>query len=276
MPRIPGERSIAITRPVGKGEKTAEFVRKLGWSPFIVHAVELKPIERSIIHENFSKVINGGYLDWLVFMSSAGVDAFFDMLRSHSRTLPSAMGKIRIMAVGPKTSEALERRGVRGTIVPEDYSSSGIASYLSKFGSKGHRVVLVRSSAADERLATALVTRGLAVETITTYESVIPANLESAWTFLSELEKGQFQAVLFTSAVSASNMFSIAEGHASSQLVQLLRPCIVGAIGPATAEKLEELGVSSRVPGRYLIEDAIEGLVNEYEKKMVVNAGAFS
>jgi uroporphyrinogen-III synthase len=276
MPRIPGERSIAITRPVGKGEKTAEFVRKLGWSPFIVHAVELKPVERSIIREEFSKVINEDPVDWLVFMSSTGVDAFFDMLQSHSSVLPSAMGKIGIMAVGPKTSEALKRHGVKETILPGEYSSSGIASHLSKVGLKGQRVVLVRSSAADDRLATALVGRGLAVETITTYESVIPADLESMLSFFSGLEKEQFQAVLFTSAVSASNLFNMAESHAASQLVHLLKPCIVGAIGPATAEKLEELGVSPKLPRRYLIEDAIEGLVTEYEKKMVVNAGAFS
>ena len=276
MPRIHGERSIAITRPVGKGEKTAGFVRKLGWTPFIVHAVELKPIEQSIIREAFSRVISDGPVDWLVFMSSTGVDTFFDMLQSHSSVLPSALGKIRIMAVGPKTSEELERRGVRETIVPEDYSSSGIAGHLSKFGSKGQRVVLVRSSAADERLAGVLAAREFAVETITTYESVIPADLESVLTFFEGLEERRFQAILFTSAVSASNLFSMAAVKGPSLLLDLLRPCIVGAIGPSTADKLRELGVDPLVPGRYLIEDAVETVVKEYDERRVVKAEAFS
>lgn len=276
MPKIPGERSIAITRPVGKGEKTAEFVRKLGWTPFIVHAVELKPVEQSLIHEKFSEMIREGPIDWLVFMSSTGVDAFFDVLQSHSSVLPSALGTIRIMAVGPKTCQALDSRGVREVSVPEDYSSSGIADHLSKFGSKGQRVVLIRSSAADERLAAALALRGLAVETITTYQSVIPGNLESVFAFFSRLEHQRFQAVLFTSAISASNLFNIVEGRGPSRLLRLLRPCIVGAIGPSTADRLRELGVDSLVPGRYLIEDAVEAVVKEYEERKLVRAEAFS
>lgn len=276
MPEIIGEKSIAITRPVGKGEKTAEFVWKLGWTPFIVHAVELKPLDKSIIHEEFSKVIAESPVDWLVFMSSTGVDAFFDMLQSHSNVLPSALGEIRIMAVGPKTSEALERRGVRKPIVPEDYNSSGIVDHLSEFGSRGQRVVLFRSSAADERLAGALALRGLTVKTITTYQSAIPSNLVSMLTFISRLEDQRFKAVLFTSAVSASNLFGLAEGHRSSRLLHLLRSCIVGAIGPSTADRLRELGVNPIVPRRYLIEDAVEAVVNEYEERRVVRAEAFS
>lgn len=276
MHKITGERSIAITRPVGKGERTAEFVRKLGWTPFIVHAVELEPIEQSIIREQFSKVVREGPIDWLVFMSSTGVEAICDMLQSHPNVLLSALGKPKITAVGPKTSEALERRGIQETIVPKNYSSSGVEDHLTRFGAKGQRVVLIRSSAADERLALSLTLRGFSVETVTTYQSIIPSNLESVLTFFSKLEDRRFQAVLFTSAVSASNLFHIAEGQKSARFVQLLRECIVGAIGPFTAYRLRELGIDPLVPGKYLIEDAVEAVVKEYEERRVVRAEAFS
>jgi len=251
-------------------------VRKLGWTPFIIHAVELRPLVISSILKEFSRVIGEGPIDWLVFMSSSGVDAFFDMLKSHSSVLPSASGQIRIMAIGPKTSAALRRHGVQDVVVPEKYSSVGIENHLSKFEMKGQRVVLVRSSAADQRLAVALTSKGASVETITIYESHIPENRESALDFLARLEKGQFQAVLFTSAASASNIFSIAESRIpASQLVHLMRSPLVGAIGPATAERLRELGVDPSIPERYLIEDAIDGLVRKYEERSV-EARAFS
>src|SRR5207244_7809580 len=144
MSRVSGEKSIAITRPVGHGEETSRFVRKLGWTPYIVHAVELRPLEQSSILKEFSRIVGEGPVDWLVFMSPTGVDAFFDMLKSHSSVLPSALGQIRIMAVGPKTSEALRRQGVQDVVVPEKYSSIGIANHLSKFQMKEQRVVLVR------------------------------------------------------------------------------------------------------------------------------------
>src|SRR5712691_136296 len=209
--KTPSEKSIAITRPVGQGEETSRFVRKLGWTPFIVHAVELRPLEQSSILSEFSRIVGAGPVDWLLFRSPTGVDAFFDMLKSHSSILPSASGQIRIMAVGPKTSGALRRHGVQDAAVPEKYSSAGIANHLSKLEMKGQRVVLVRSSAADDRLAGSLTSKGAVVETITIYQSLVPANRESVLDFLAGLEKGQFQAVLFTSAASTTNLFRIAE-----------------------------------------------------------------
>jgi uroporphyrinogen-III synthase len=245
-------------------------VRKLGWTPFIVHAVELKPLEQSSILREFSRVIGEGPVDWLVFMSPTGVDAFFEMLKSHSSVLPSASGQIRIMAVGPKTSEALRHHGVQDVVVPEKYSSAGIANHMSNLEMKGQRVVLVRSSAADERLAASLTSKGSTVETVTIYQSLIPKNRENVSEFLAELEDGQFQAVLFTSAASASNLFDMAEEKIPvSQLIQLLRSLIVGAIGPATAQRLRELGIEPTVPGRYLIEDAIGELVEKAEERTI-------
>src|SRR3989442_15290756 len=153
------------------------------------------------------------------------------------------------MAVGPKTREALRRQGVQDVVVPEKYSSAGIANHLSKHQMKGQRVVLVRSSAADERLAMALTSKGASVETIPIYQSVIPANRDSVLDFLAGLEKGLFQAVLVTSAASASNLFSMAEREIPvSKLIQLLRSPVVGAIGPVTAQRLQELGIDPSVP----------------------------
>jgi uroporphyrinogen-III synthase len=46
-----------------------------------------------------------------------------------------------------------------------------------------------------------------------------------------------------------------------------MRSPLVGAIGPATAERLRELGIDPTVPGRYLIEDAIGELVKKAEDR---------
>jgi uroporphyrinogen-III synthase len=266
--RTPGKKSIAITRPVGQGEETSLFVRKLGWNPFIIHAVELKPLARSSILKEFSRVVGEGPIDWLVFMSSTGVDAFFDMLNPHSDSLPGGADQPRVIAVGPMTSEALIRHGVQGAVVPEKYSSGGILDYFSGFELKGRRVVLIRSSAADDRLSLSLTSRGAFVETITVYRSTVPANVESVLDFLAGLERGQFQAVLFTSAVSASNLFSIAEReNPRSHLIRLMSSTLVGAIGPATAERLRELGLDPIVPEEYLVENAIDELVKRAEEQ---------
>ena len=277
MSRTPARKSIAITRPVGQGEETSMFVQKLRWTPFIVHAVELKPLARSSILMEFSRVIGEGPIDWLVFMSSTGVDAFYGAVNPDSQSLRGGSGQPRIIAVGPMTSEALNRHGVQGALVPEKYSSSGIVDYLSKFDLKGSRVVLVRSSAADDHLSISLTSRGALVETITVYRSTIPANVESVLDFLAGLEKRQFQAVLFTSAASASNLFSIAEReNPRSRLIRLMSSTLVGAIGPATAKRLQELGLEPTVSRRYLIGEAIHELVRKAEERPTESPRAFS
>ena len=218
-------------------------------------------------------MVGEGPIDWLVFMSSTGVDAFYNMLKPRSNNLPSAARQPRIMAVGPMTEEALARHCVQNAVVPEKYSSGGIVDYFSRFELKGQRVVLVRSSAADDRLSISLTSRGAVVETITIYRSTIPAKLESVLDFLAGLERGRFQAVLFTSAASASNLFSIAEReNPRSNVIPLLRSILVGAIGPATAEKLRELGIDPSVPRKYLIENAIGELVRKVEYQSVERA----
>jgi len=126
---------------------------------------------------------------------------------------------------------------------------------------------LIRSSAADDHLSMSLTSRGALAETITIYRSIIPANVESVLGFLDGLEKGQFQAVLFTSAASASNLFSIAEReNPRSHLIRLMSSTLVGAIGPATGERLRELGLDPSVPEKYLVENAIDELVKKAER----------
>jgi uroporphyrinogen-III synthase len=277
MPEMSMEKSIAITRPVGQGEETSRFVRKLGWIPFIFNTVELRPLEQSTIFEKFSKVIEKGPVDWLVFMSPTGVNAFFDMLESHQSILPSASGQVRIVGVGPRTGTAIKHRGAKDVLVPEKYSSVGISNFLSKFEVSGKRIVLLRSSAADERLALSLASQGALVESITIYQSLIPTETESVQQFLAGLRKGQFQAVLFTSAASVSNMYAMADSETNaSQLTRLLRERLVGAIGPVTAERLRTFGVNPNSPERHLIEDAIKELVAGYEELPSGKVRAFS
>jgi uroporphyrinogen-III synthase len=122
----------------------------------------------------------------------------------------------------------------------------------------------------------ALTSKGASVETITIYQSHIPEDRESVLDFLARLQKGQFQAVLFTSAASASNLFSIAEREIpASQLIRLMKSHLVGAIGPATAERLRELGIDPTIPERYLVEDAIGELVKKYEERLIAKPEHF-
>ncbi len=259
--------TLAVTRPVGEGEDTAELIRRLGWNPLIVHSVELRSRERSEIYTDLSRIVSEGQVDWLVLMSSHSVNLLFDVLKSYGSLLPSALGQIQLLAVGPRTRDALTRNGVRDVHVPERFSSVGVADFLSRQKLRDKRIVLARSSAADNSLARRLESLGAKVDTLRLYDSVIPSDVSTVSRFVDELRKGAVTAVLVTSSISASNMFTISGSEVSrSELVRLLRLVILGAIGPVTADRLRQLGIEPRViPGRFLIEEALREMVSAYK-----------
>ena len=252
---------------MGEGEETTRLVRRLGWSPLIVHSVELRSRERSEIFADLSRILSDAPVDWLVLMSSRGVSLLFDVLRSYGNLLPSVLGQVQLLAVGPKTRDALVRNGVRDVQIPDRFTSLGVADFLSGKKLRGKRVVLARSSGADNWLAQRLENEGANVDTLQLYDSIIPSDMSTLTRFVKELEKGAVTGVLFTSSISASNLFGILGSEISrSELVRLLRPVLVGAIGPVTAQKLLRLGVEPRViPRMFLIEEALREMISTYE-----------
>src|SRR5260370_33373558 len=108
-------------------------------------------------------------------MSGNGAHLVFNILKSHGNLLPSVVGDFQMLAVGPRTKEAFAKLGIRGVHVPDKFSSMGIADFLSNQGLVGKRVLLSRSSSADNSLARTLVKNGALVETANLYDSLIPS-----------------------------------------------------------------------------------------------------
>ena len=253
-----------MTRPTGLGEDTIRVVEEMGWNPLIVHTVELRPREESEIVRELSRVLTEGSVDWLVLMSPIGANLLLDILRSHGNLLPSVLGDLQLLAVGPRTKEALAKQGVRGVHLPDKFSSIGIGDFLRAQGLTGKRVLLARSSSADNSLGRELAKNGAIVEAVNLYDSVIPSDATSFQRFVDLVQRGDIQAILFTSSLSASNLFLMSKNYVSvDELVPRLRKIRVGAIGPVTARRLAELGVPlTMMPKTFIIDDALKELLS--------------
>src|SRR3989449_7985540 len=190
--------TVAVTRPLGRGEDTIRLVKEMGWNPLIVHTVELRPREESEIFTERSRVLTGGPVDWLVLMSPNGANLLFDTLRSHGNLLPSVLGDLQLLAVGPRTKDALARQGIRGVHLPDKFSSIGIGDFLRAQGLTGKRVLLARSSSADNSLGRELAKNGAMVDTVNLYDSVIPSDATSFQRFIDGIRSDDAQAILFT------------------------------------------------------------------------------
>jgi len=253
-----------VTRPTGLGEDTIRVVEEMGWNPLIVHAVELRPREESEIVGELSRVLTEGSVDWLVLMSPNGANLLLDILRSHGNLLPSVLGDLQLLAVGPRTKEALAKQGVRGVHLPDKFSSIGIGDFLRAQGLTGKRVLLARSSSADNSLGRELAKNGAMVDTVNLYDSVIPSDATSFQRFIDGIRRDDVQAILFTSSLSASNLFLMSKNYIGlDELVPRLRKIRIGAIGPVTARRLAELGVPpTMMPETFIIDDALKELLS--------------
>ena len=252
-----------MTRPVGQGEDTAQTIKEMGWNPLIVHTVELKPRHESEIFKELTRVLANGPVDWLVLMSPHGANLLFNILKSHGNLLPSVLGDLNILAVGLKTRQALAKQGILEVHMPDHFSSMGVADFLSTKGVEGKRVILARSFAADKSLATELSKNGAMVDTVNLYGSAIPSDVTSFQRLEDGIRTNQIQAVLFTSSLSASNLFSMSKNRGQlGDLALRLGKLRVGAIGPVTAQKLIELGIPPTVvPRTFIIDDALKELL---------------
>jgi uroporphyrinogen-III synthase len=261
--------SLAVTRPYGEGANTAAQIRERGWRPLIVHTVELKPRPVGQVSDELEKEFSTGIPDWIVFMSPRSTGMFFEAANHQDGLKRPILERSRIMAVGPKTKSSLKQTGAKTVDTPRDYSSEGIAEFFSKTKSQGKRILLARSNQASDLLEERLKAQGAVVSTLKLYDSSLPSDERSVSEFLRELKAGNINATLFTSALSAANLFTMGEAHVdAAELRRLLRNTLVGAIGPVTSERLILLGVNpGLVPDRFLIEEGIANIIDAVEAR---------
>ncbi|MDI6654585.1 MAG: uroporphyrinogen-III synthase [Candidatus Hydrothermarchaeota archaeon] len=233
---------VAITRPRERAEDTIKLVEKKGWSAIIVPTVEIVPRKDSLASIDLSSY------DWLVITSASGAD----IAGEH---FGDALKKIKIACIGPKTREVLEKLGVKVALIPKEYKTEALVEELIK-KAREKRILVARASAGREVLVEKLksiaeVTEIPLYDTITTEKNASEA-------FSKSLEKGEIDAIIFTSSQAAKNFFRVID----RKKIETLKVC---AIGPITAQTLASKGIRvDAVPKEYTVEaclDALEKLV---------------
>ncbi len=118
---------VLVTRPAHQAEGLARRLRDAGAEPICVPAIRIAP---PLDPEPLAALARS--LDafrWIVLTSSNGVNALFDAL--HDQALDArAFGRSKVLAIGSATAAALERRGVRADLVPDEFRGEAAAEAL--------------------------------------------------------------------------------------------------------------------------------------------------
>jgi len=264
-------KTVALTRPAGQAEEAGKLIEAKGGIPYYIPAIEIKPLSNPEPIKRFITELQTSKVDYTILMSTNGVKHLFAVAESinHADKLRSGMAKSCVIGVGPRTAQELEAYGVHVDLVPEKYSSEGLLEVLKPRDVNGKVIRIPRTTSATPTLTDQLTAMGADVQEIHVYESGLPVDEALKTKFFEDLSGGRIDAVLFGSGLSAKNIFKMLTEKASMEQLRKLfaEKVTVVAIGPTTAQALEELAVKvDVVPKDYLFEEALSALAAFWAK----------
>lgn len=191
---------------------------------------------------------------WVVFTSRNGVEAFCARMEARGRGRED-LAHVRLAAIGPGTAQALERRGYRVHLAPQEYRAEALVEELVRRGVRGVRILIPRAQAARPVLPEGLRGAGAEVEVVPVYRTVLEAS-GSAGRLEAVLARG-VDAVTFTSGSTVRAFVELV----GPEGVQKVRGALVACIGPVTAAAARECGLSVDVVARvYTVGGLVDAL----------------
>ncbi|MBZ5498285.1 MAG: uroporphyrinogen-III synthase [Acidobacteriia bacterium] len=201
---------------------------------------------------------------WIIFTSAYGVRFFLNRMQERG-IAKDRCRRLRICAVGPATADALERSGIRVSLVPGEFAAEGILAALAEKhggmnGLAGLRILLPRAREARDLLPRALQAAGARVDVVPCYENTLP-----------ELDRDCVQSVLrhpphllvFTSSSTVNNFVTLL-GNIHG--VKMLADATVAVLGPVTARTVAAFGKQAEiVPCENTIPSLLESIRLYYQ-----------
>jgi uroporphyrinogen-III synthase len=220
--------------------------------------------------------------DWLILTSVNGVERMWERLVKLGLDMTNC-DHLRVAAIGPATQKAIQQRGVRVDVVPEEYIAESVVRSL-RSRVKGKRVLLVRAKVARDVIPRELRTAGAEVDVVEAYETAVPQSSRRRLRTLLKSPRMRPDFVTFTSSSSARNFLALLGGsqapmqtlqagkHARSRHRERAKANIkldgirLASIGPVTSATLRELGLRVDTEAReYTIPGLVEVIVRDAE-----------
>ena len=252
-------KTIAITRAEEQSGPLIDLLREKGAEPVLASVIQTFPPEDWGPLDKAMSNLEHYY--GIIFTSANGVRWFLHRLKEQGRDIRDLKG-VKIFAIGPKTSKAIEELGIRVDAVPEKFVAESLLETLDKEDLKDKRFLLPRAAVAREILPETLREKGAVVDVCPAYQTRAPENAREHLTQL--LENQQVDVITFTASSTVINFMEIAGNSAK----QLLEQVTVACIGPITAKTAQDHGLKvDVVPEEYTIEGLVLTLEEYYREK---------
>lgn len=242
-------RRILVTRAADKAGAITGQLDLLGAEVEELPAIEIAPLKTNgAFHDTVARLPD---TDWVFFTSPEGLERFMQLLKPLRKDL-RWLRDCHIGAIGPKTAAAIEACGLHVDFVPRRFSQEGMVRDFPARVLQGKRGVIFSAQDSRDVLAEGLQRRGMRVQRIAVYRTVMPKALRQG---VKTLFERPFDFVTVTSASCVDHLYDALSAAGQAQRFPALR---FASIGPVTSQAVRERG------GRVAVEasvSTIEGLV---------------
>jgi uroporphyrinogen III methyltransferase / synthase len=230
--------TVAVTRARAQASGLAARLRELGASVVQAPVVRTQPLP--------GPALDPAPYDLICVTSPNAADELFARLRAADRDARALAGA-RIASIGPGTTRALLAHGIAAEIEPERSVAEGLVETLADVPAK--RALIARARGGRELLPDALRARGVAVDVLELYETVVEP-LDAA----TLARAAAVDYITFTSGSTVRNFLDAARagvgggnGGDSDNGSVLSPQTRIVSIGPITSEALREHGLTANV-----------------------------
>src|SRR5580658_4039280 len=234
---------IVVGRARHQASALSSGLRKLGAEVVEIPFIEIrkprsyKPLD--------SALKNLKDCDWLILTSVNGVDALWERLHELGLT-KKQLKHLKVAAIGPATKKAIEKRGIKVNVVPEEYVAESVVKSL-RDQVAGKRVLLARARVARDVIPRELRRLGALVDVVEAYETVIPESSRTKLRTILKDAKRRPHVITFTSSSTVRNFVALLGKNMSRRRPR--KPSAFddvrfASIGPVTSSTLRELGLA--------------------------------
>ena len=200
-----------------------------------------------------------GFRGWLEAADAAGLGT----------DLQSALEGARILARGPEVDVAVRAVGLEVVGGATSDCSAGVRDALLAEGVAGQRVAIQHHGAVDQALTDDLVGAGAAVSSVVVHRWGPPADRQAVALGIEAAATGEVDAVLFTSAPTASAWVDAATAAGVLPRVAALARAgrlLVAAIGEVTAHPLRSAGIEPLLPEHSRLGSLVRAVLDHHEQ----------
>jgi uroporphyrinogen-III synthase len=255
-------RTIIVTRAASQAGDLTTLLEGYGAAVIACPTIEIREPDN---YERLDEALDHLYgYDWLIFTSTNGVEYFLKRLTNRGQQIAD-LDEIKVCAIGQRTADKLHDTHVHVDLVPSQSTAEGVFAALSEFLGgdeqlRGLNILLPRAAVGREVLPEALQQAGARVDVVTTYQTVLPDNIDRGK--LAAMLTGSGDCIAFTSPSTIKNLAKLFDTH---DLGKTLPNIVVACIGSVTSEAAAEYGLHVDIqPANFTTKDLAQAIATYF------------